>query len=170
MKVLRRGKFGRRCGKFGTPGKDSTGNRPVHRDGLKNGVILRVAVGTAGATPICVRIKLSTLSLVVAVLFTTAAPLLAAVGSHETCAVAMQHHCDKTARLTQCCHDEAGDVSNQPGITERRSNVVADQSSVWILSASIEAPRPAVGSWQVNTSPPHGRSQSLPILFADLRL
>ena len=111
------------------------------------------------------RLKLSAAIVSVAVLVMTGAPLLAA------CGAAQQLDCHKTPRLAQCCCCDDGEISNQPGLTQARTNIVGDhQSAVSAVPGTIVTLRSGAASCQVDTSPPRGHSPDLPILFADLRL
>jgi len=116
-----------------------------------------------------VRTRLLRINLLAVVLLTTANPLYAMAGQHKTCVAAKQPDCHKIAQLTECCCCD-GDGANQPGVTQVRADVTPDQSVVWILPSTVEAPQAGVASWHVATSPPHGPSPDLPILLADLRL
>jgi hypothetical protein len=113
-----------------------------------------------------VRTKLSAAGILVAVLLTTGAPLLAA----EAVCLTKHHDCGKTPRLAEPCCGDIGDVSNLPGVAQARTDVTRDHSAVSILPYAIETPRSGARAWHVDISPPRGRSPDLSILFADLRL
>ena len=113
------------------------------------------------------RTKWPTLIAVAALLLTAATPLLGADGSHRNCAP--QPDCDKAARIT-CCHFDHRDVADQPGITQGRTELMADQHVIVAVLPTSDDPYLQVASWPTDTSPPLGRSRHLPILLADLRL
>ena len=126
------------------------------------GLLLALQMHPKPSIEVCVRTKLATPALLVAVLLT--APLFAAEGSHRACPV--QPGCHKTARITACCCCDGGDVSTQPGIAQTRDH----QPAIAIVPGAIETPQSWATVRHADRSPPSRRSPDLPILFADLRL
>jgi hypothetical protein len=114
-----------------------------------------------------VRAKWPTLIVIAAVLLTAATPLFGADASHRNCAP--QPDCHKTTTIT-CCHFDHRDLSDQPGLTQDRTELsVAQHVIVAVLPGSIPSPFHAA-FWHIDTSPPLGSPRPLPILLADLRL
>ncbi len=158
--------------KFGSQGKNPRQIGCAWDAGQENGVNSAFVRWHSRCTDhrvvTCVRTRLSAAGILAVVLLTMGAPLLAAVAEHKVC-LAKQHDCGKTPRLAQCCRGDNGDVSDQPGVVQPRTHV-SDQFAASILATTIAVPRADASSRRVNTSPPHGRSPDLPILFVDLRL
>ena len=115
------------------------------------------------------RLKLSVAILTVAVLVTTGGPLFAAGMFYQVCA-ARQHECGTVPRLMHSCCDNRGDISNQPGMPQTRTDLTAESSAVPSLVCVQGTPPIGAGLGPVHTSPLLARPPDLPILFADLRL
>jgi hypothetical protein len=114
-----------------------------------------------------VRAKWPALIVIAAVFLTAATPLFGADGSHRNCAP--QPDCHKTARIT-CCHFDHRDLSDQPGLTQDRTELSVDQHVIVAVLPESAPPHFHAACSHTDTSPPFGPPRRLPILLADLRL
>jgi hypothetical protein len=113
------------------------------------------------------RSKLSAAILTVALLVATGGPLFAA---HRVCE-AKQHECGTVLRLTlRCCCGDGGDLSDQAGIPQARSEITAPVADFVFVLPALAMPITGAYVALVETSPPPSPSHNLPILFSDLRL
>ncbi|MBZ5558314.1 MAG: hypothetical protein LAO77_13670 [Acidobacteriia bacterium] len=113
------------------------------------------------------RIRLSALVLMAAVIATNGAALLAAGPQHAAC-VTTHHECDQTTTIRSCCCNPRDDSSNQGGPLESRVQIGADASAVPLVPAIILVADSSHLSVPVHTSPPRAVPLDLPTLFAAL--
>lgn len=114
------------------------------------------------------RSKLSAALLTVALLATTGGPLFAA---HRVCQ-ARHHDCGAVPRLAlRCCCGDGGDLSDQAGIPQARSETSALAADLVFVLPALALPLTGVRVARVEPSPPLLLPpQDLSILLSDLRL
>ena len=114
------------------------------------------------------RSKLSAALLTVTLLVTTGGSLFAA---HGVCQARL-HDCGAVPRLAlSCCCGDGGDLSDQAGIPQARSEMTAPAADLVFVLPALALPLTGVHVARIETSPPLLLPpQDLSILLSDLRL
>lgn len=111
------------------------------------------------------------LSLLIAALMLAPAIAPASSALHRACVVTSEAACHQTARVFTCSCCTVGDLGNQPGLAQDRTEIAADQQApVATLAACIDACQQATPPTQFDASPPHRSSIALFVYLSDLRL
>jgi hypothetical protein len=112
-----------------------------------------------------IRARISSVSLIAAIVTMMGGPLVAAA-PHEMCD-AMYHACDKIDALASCCCGDRSD-NNPLRVPSGRAEVTGSHHAVVAVMPVV---LPAIMVMFVREGPPAlARPPDLPILFSDLRL